>query len=67
MENRDPLTERIIGCCFEVHKELGSSFFKFVCFAYMRSQILCGQEHLVAVKSIQFNRQKRVDISWSVL
>lgn len=26
MENRDPLTKRIIGCCFRVHNELGSGF-----------------------------------------
>ncbi|MEA3431273.1 MAG: GxxExxY protein [candidate division WOR-3 bacterium] len=26
MENRDPLTERIIGCCFKVHKELEAGF-----------------------------------------
>ncbi|MDO9575169.1 MAG: GxxExxY protein [bacterium] len=26
MENRDPLTERIIGCCFKVHRELGPGF-----------------------------------------
>jgi len=26
MENRDPLTERIIGCCFRVHNELGPGF-----------------------------------------
>lgn len=26
MENRDPLTERIIACCFKVHSELGPGF-----------------------------------------
>ncbi len=26
MEGRDPLTERIIGCCFKVHSELGPGF-----------------------------------------
>ena len=26
MKDRDPLTERIIGCCFKVHKELGPGF-----------------------------------------
>lgn len=26
MEERDPLTERIIGCCFKVHNELGPGF-----------------------------------------
>lgn len=26
MENRDKLTERIIGCCFKVHRELGPGF-----------------------------------------
>jgi len=26
LENRDPLTERIIGCCFKVHKELVPGF-----------------------------------------
>jgi len=26
MENRDPLTERIIACCYEVHSELGPGF-----------------------------------------
>ena len=26
MKERDPLTERIIGCCFKVHNELGPGF-----------------------------------------
>jgi len=26
MKERDPLTEKIIACCFEVHSELGSGF-----------------------------------------
>lgn len=26
MEQRDNLTEKIIGCCFKVHKELGPGF-----------------------------------------
>ena len=26
MEERDPLTERIIACCFKVHSELGAGF-----------------------------------------
>ena len=26
MKNRDPLTERIISCCFNVHNELGPGF-----------------------------------------
>ncbi len=26
MEERDPLTEKIIGCCYKVHKELGPAF-----------------------------------------
>ena len=26
MKNRDKLTERIIGCCFKVHRELGPGF-----------------------------------------
>jgi GxxExxY protein len=26
MKDRDPLTERIIGCCFKVHGELGPGF-----------------------------------------
>jgi len=26
MEERDPLTERIIACCFKVHSELGPGF-----------------------------------------
>ena len=26
MENRDPLTERIIACCYKVHSELGPGF-----------------------------------------
>lgn len=26
MENRDPLTERIISCCYKVHSELGPGF-----------------------------------------
>lgn len=26
MENRDPLSERIIACCYKVHSELGPGF-----------------------------------------
>ncbi len=26
MENRDPLTEQIIACCYRVHSELGAGF-----------------------------------------
>lgn len=26
MQDKDPLTERIIGCCFRVHRELGPGF-----------------------------------------
>ena len=26
MENKDPLTERIIFCCYKVHSELGAGF-----------------------------------------
>ncbi|MCK4352919.1 GxxExxY protein [candidate division WOR-3 bacterium] len=26
VEHRDPLTERIIGCCYRVHSELGPGF-----------------------------------------
>jgi GxxExxY protein len=26
MKDRDQLTERIIGCCFKVHKDLGPGF-----------------------------------------
>lgn len=26
MDNRDPLTERIIACCYKVHNELGPGF-----------------------------------------
>ncbi|MCK4256077.1 GxxExxY protein [candidate division WOR-3 bacterium] len=26
MKERDPLTERIIACCFKVHRELGPGF-----------------------------------------
>jgi GxxExxY protein len=25
-EKRDPLTEKIIGCCYEIHRELGPGF-----------------------------------------
>ena len=26
MQDKDPLTEKIIGCCFKVHRELGPGF-----------------------------------------
>ena len=26
MEERDPLTEKIIACCFAIHSELGPGF-----------------------------------------
>jgi GxxExxY protein len=28
MENSDPLTERIIACCYKVHSELGPGFYE---------------------------------------
>jgi len=26
MQQPDPLTEKIIGCCFKIHKEIGPGF-----------------------------------------
>ena len=30
MEKRDPITEKIIGCCYKVHSELGPGFIEKV-------------------------------------
>ena len=31
MKETDPLTKRIIGCCFKVHSELGLGFNEKIC------------------------------------
>ena len=36
MENRDPLTERIIACCYKVHSELGPGFIEKIYYAALK-------------------------------
>ncbi|MCL0066615.1 GxxExxY protein [Thermodesulfovibrionales bacterium] len=36
MENRDPLTERIIACCYKVHSELGPGFIEKIYHAALK-------------------------------
>ena len=48
MEERDPLTERIIGCAIDVHRELGPGLLESV---YETDLIVEGQV-IVEVKSV---------------
>ncbi len=41
MDERDPLTERIIACCFKVHNELGPGFVEKI---YQRALIMALKE-----------------------
>ena len=41
MEDRDPLTERIIACCFKVHNELGPGFIEKI---YHKALIMALKE-----------------------
>jgi GxxExxY protein len=56
MENheRDPLTERIIGCCFEVHRSLGPGFIEKI---YAKAL-----QHQLKNQGIQFEVEKEFNV-----
>ena len=51
---RDPVTEKIIACCFEVHKELGPGFPERI---YHNALITCLLE-----KEITFESEREFDV-----
>lgn len=51
---RDPVTEKIIACCFEVHKELGPGFPERI---YHNALISCLLE-----KEIAFESEREFDV-----
>ena len=56
MENyeRDPLTEKIIGCCFEVHRSLGLGFIEKI---YAKAL-----QHQLKNQGIQFEAEKEFNV-----
>jgi GxxExxY protein len=49
----DPLTQKIIGCCFEVHRELGPGFPEKI---YAKAlQIVLNKQHLSFAAEKEFN------------
>ncbi len=56
----DPLTEKIIGCCFKVHTELGAGFLEKI---YHNSLIIALKEEGIKIETekefeVFFNKQK---------
>ena len=54
MEERDPVTEAIIGAAIEVHRHLGPGLLESV-----YEEALC---HELSLREIRFERQKEVDV-----
>ena len=54
MENRDPLTERIIACCYKVHSELGPGFIEKIYHAALK--LAFNQEEL------KYETEKRFEV-----
>lgn len=51
-ENRDPLTEKIIACCYKVHNELGPGFAEKVYHNALKSEL--GQSRLACETECSF-------------
>lgn len=49
----DPLTEKIIGCCYEVHRSLGPGFIEKIYAKAMQHQLILENLNFVAEK--EFN------------
>lgn len=56
MENRDPLTERIIACCYKVHSELGPGFIEKIYHAALK--LAFNQEGL------KYETEKRFEVCY---
>ena len=56
MENRDPLTERIIACCYKVHSELGPGFKENIYHAVLKLDF--NQEEL------KYETEKRFEVCY---
>lgn len=54
MQERDPLTEKIIACCFKVHSELGAGFNEKI---YQNALILVLKEH-----SLKYETEKEFTV-----
>ena len=57
MENKDFLTEQIIGCCFKVHKELGPGFPEKI---YHKALIIS-----LKGKNLEYNSEEIVDVLYN--
>ncbi|GAA4341430.1 GxxExxY protein [Mucilaginibacter gynuensis] len=51
---KDLLTEKIIGCCFEVHKELGPGFIEKI---YSKAL-----QHQLSIQKLSFEAEKEFDV-----
>ncbi|MFH1287884.1 MAG: GxxExxY protein [bacterium] len=56
MEQRDSLTEKIIGCCFRVHKELGPGFNEKI---YQNAL-----KNLFEVQNIKYETEKEYEVKY---
>jgi len=56
MGNRDPLTERIIACCYKVHSELGPGFIEKIYHAALK--LAFNQEGL------KYETEKRFEVCY---
>ena len=56
MKNRDPLTERIIACCYKVHSELGPGFIEKIYHAALK--LAFNQEGL------KYETEKRFEVCY---
>ncbi len=56
MKQEDPLTEKIIGCCFKIHKELGPGFNEKI---YQNALII-----LFAEQNIKYETEKEYEVKY---
>jgi len=54
MDERDPITERIIGCAIEVHRDLGAGLLESAYELALRVEL--------AHQGIQFEKQKAIPL-----
>jgi len=57
MEERDPVTEKIIGCCYKVHRELGPGFSEKI---YQNALLMVLKDEL-----LEFETEKQYQVMFS--
>lgn len=57
MEERDPVTEKIIGCCYKVHRELGPGFSEKI---YQNALLMVLKDEL-----LEFEIEKQYQVMFS--